>query len=158
MQISIAQAEIEEAIEKHVREQVAVREDQQVKIDLKATRGPEGYQAIIDIVSAVEEPAPKKASTRASHASPKSTGIKDAVAAAKVTKTPDPKAAEPAVAQTEDDAVEVAEAAVAEVEATPVVEAEVVAEPVAEAVEAEEAPAAAPRQSLFGNLKEVKNA
>ena len=49
MQIIIAQAEIEKAIHDFVLRQVSIRPDQRVDIELKATRGESGYQAIINI-------------------------------------------------------------------------------------------------------------
>lgn len=170
MQISINQREIEHAIEKHVREQVAVRDDQVVKIDLKATRGPEGYQAYIDIVPKEAE----KSTTRAKASSvsaagtsataTKSTGVKAAVAEAKATKEPEPQAAEPEViAETPVEAV--AEAARPEPETAmadvpePVEEAaddKTAAEPTEVTADAETVPA--PRQSLFRKLQTPENA
>jgi hypothetical protein len=50
MRIVLTQTEIEEAIEKLILDQVAVPDDMRIDIDLKATRGEEGYQAFIDIV------------------------------------------------------------------------------------------------------------
>ncbi len=49
MQITIVQAEIEEAIKSYVTGQIALKPGQEVTIDLKATRGAEGYQAIINV-------------------------------------------------------------------------------------------------------------
>ncbi len=54
MRIIIIQSEIETAIRDYVQSQVTINDDQQIDIDLKATRGDDGYQAVIDIV-------PKKA-------------------------------------------------------------------------------------------------
>lgn len=51
MQIIITQAEIEAAIKNHVLGMIAVNPSQQIDIDLKATRGDAGYQAIITITS-----------------------------------------------------------------------------------------------------------
>jgi hypothetical protein len=50
MQITIVQTEIEEAIRNRILDQISVREGMRIDIDLKATRGPEGYQAVINIV------------------------------------------------------------------------------------------------------------
>lgn len=50
MQITIVQADIEEAIRNYITSQIQVRQGMRIDIDLRATRGPEGYQAIIDIV------------------------------------------------------------------------------------------------------------
>lgn len=166
MQISINQREIELAIEKHVREQVAVRDDQVVKIDLKATRGPEGYQAYIDIVPKDEAKAPSKAkassvsATGTSASASKSTGVKAAVAEAKATKTPEPAAAEPeVVAEVTADAAqsepETAQADIPEPVAE-VTDDKTVAEAPEVTAEADAVPA--PRQSLFRNLQAPENA
>lgn len=50
MQITIVQTEIEAAIRNHILGQVAVKENMRIDITLRATRGAEGYQALIDIV------------------------------------------------------------------------------------------------------------
>lgn len=49
MQITIVQSEIEKAIIDYIKSQVSVRDDMEIDIDLRATRGAEGFQAIIDI-------------------------------------------------------------------------------------------------------------
>lgn len=172
MQITIPQAEIEQAIEAHVREQVVVREDQEVVIDLRATRGPEGYQAIIDIRRKDEAPASpgrKKAGSSAPSPAPakaKSTVAKDTVVVAKtakVEKVAEPKAEAEPVAEVE---------AKVEEELTPAAtEPETLAEKVqsegdeaeaateaTEEVEEDTVPTPAPRQSLFGGLKPPVNA
>lgn len=51
MRITIVQSEIEEAITDYIKRQVNLRDDQSVKIELKATRGEEGYMAEIAIES-----------------------------------------------------------------------------------------------------------
>lgn len=50
VQIIIVEAEIKEAIKKSILSQINVRNGMDIKIELKATRGDLGYQAIIDIV------------------------------------------------------------------------------------------------------------
>lgn len=62
MQITIIQSEIETAIRNYIMSQITVREGQRIDIDLKATRGPEGYQAVIDIVPDTS-PAPVRKSS-----------------------------------------------------------------------------------------------
>ena len=52
MQITISQKEIETAITDYVKSQVTINEDQTVSIDLKATRGADGWSAVIDIQNA----------------------------------------------------------------------------------------------------------
>lgn len=49
MQITITQAEIETAIRNYTLALIAVREDMRIDIELRATRGAEGYTAVIDI-------------------------------------------------------------------------------------------------------------
>jgi hypothetical protein len=55
MQITINQAEIEQAIKSHILGVIAINPNQQIDIDLKATRGDTGYQAIINITEAPGE-------------------------------------------------------------------------------------------------------
>lgn len=49
MQITINESEIKLAIRNHILSQISVRDDQQIDVDLRATRGAEGYTAVIDI-------------------------------------------------------------------------------------------------------------
>ncbi len=152
MQITIIQSEIEEAIEKHIREQIVVKDDFRIDIELRATRGEDGYQAIIDIVPAKSE---RKARPAVEHA-PVQAAVK---AAAKATR---PKAVTPAkiegtvVAEDEPEVeaeveAEVATPVVAEEEA-PFDTAEEAAVVAAEAEPAVEPEAAPKRQSLFGSM------
>ena len=53
MQIILIQAEIEVAIRNYVNSKVKIAADQDIRIDLSASRGPEGFRANIDIVDAV---------------------------------------------------------------------------------------------------------
>ena len=64
MQINLNEADIIEAIEEHVRKKVNFDADVEVVIDLKATRGPEGFTATIDLGSPAPKATPEKA-TRA---------------------------------------------------------------------------------------------
>lgn len=50
MQITLTQPEIETAIINFVKSQMTIAEGQRIEIDLRATRGEEGYTALIDIV------------------------------------------------------------------------------------------------------------
>lgn len=50
MRIILTQAEMEEAIEDYIVASVNGIDDKEIHIDLKATRGEEGYQAFIDLV------------------------------------------------------------------------------------------------------------
>lgn len=56
MQITIVQAEMETAIRNYIKSQITVNEDMDINIELRATRGAEGFQAIIDIVPAEVKP------------------------------------------------------------------------------------------------------
>lgn len=63
MQITLNQIEIETAIRNFVNEQVNLKPGQEINIELKAGRGPEGYTANIDIIAGTTgyAPAPVKA-------------------------------------------------------------------------------------------------
>ena len=52
MQIILIQAEIEVAIRNYVNSKVKIAAGQDIRIDLSASRGPEGFRANIDIVDA----------------------------------------------------------------------------------------------------------
>lgn len=146
MQITINQAEIEEAIRDFVTRKLTVNAGQRIDIELKATRGDEGYTAIIDIVDA----------------EPTSTGIAQVAAEVKAERTPAapaPKAERPKA---------VTKAAALKPAAEPVAEPETVAEqtqregdegapfdggtPVAEPVEPVK-----PRPTLFSGLGAPQN-
>ena len=86
MQIILIQAEIEVAIRNYVNSKVKIAAGQDIRIDLSASRGPEGFRANIDIVDAevpVEAYSPRAATT----AAPKTA----AVEADEPTPTPTPK-------------------------------------------------------------------
>ena len=86
MQIILIQAEIEVAIRNYVNSKVKIAAGQDIRIDLSASRGPEGFRANIDIVDAevpVEAYSPRAATT----AAPKIA----AVGADEPTPTPTPK-------------------------------------------------------------------
>ena len=67
MQIILVQAEIETAIRNYVNSKVKVNEGQDIRIDLSASRGPEGFRATIDIIDDDLTPAvaSKAAATKA---------------------------------------------------------------------------------------------
>jgi hypothetical protein len=132
MQITIVQTEIEEAIRNFILGQVEVRPGNRIDIDLRATRGAEGFQAMINIVpdgspvttetaEVVETPATTTAPARQTRAT---------------------KAAAPAA--TAEPATETVS------ESTGTTEAD-------EGNTEEAAPAAAKASSLFGNLKKPEN-
>ena len=72
MQITLNQAEIEQAIKNYVNDQVNIREGHDITIDLKAGRGPEGFTATIDIVApgAAKAPEPTTGSNKPMQARP----------------------------------------------------------------------------------------
>lgn len=67
MQITLVQAEIEQALTEYIHRQINVREGMHIEIDLAATRGQQGFTAMIDIVPddappmAVSAPTPRPA-------------------------------------------------------------------------------------------------
>ena len=68
MQIILIQAEIEVAIRNYVNSKVKIAAGQDIRIDLSASRGPEGFRANIDIVDTevpVEAYSPRAATTAA---------------------------------------------------------------------------------------------
>lgn len=129
MQINLNEADIIEAIEEHVRKKVNFDADVEVVIDLKATRGPEGFTATIDLGS----PAPKATPEKATRA-PRTPKV-----------APEPEPAQEAPQ-------EAAEQPPAE---TP---ADVPAEESVDAADAGEAPPAEEKpKSLFANLAKPRN-
>jgi hypothetical protein len=64
MQITIVQSEIEQAIKQFVLGRLNVDGPQDVAIELKATRGETGMQAVIDITLGAEKPAPSRPTQR----------------------------------------------------------------------------------------------
>ena len=145
MQITLIQAEIEQALKNYINDIMSVKEGMEIEIQLKATRGEEGTTAIIDII-----PSKPKTAVRGSRVSGEAAGKSVSAVKAEpepvkaVEPEPEPEVAvkaEPEVAVAEEAEAEPAEAAV-EAEAEPV----------------EPAPAeAAPRQSLFSGLQRPKN-
>lgn len=57
MQITLVQAEIEQALTEYIHRQINVREGMHIEIDLAATRGQQGFTAMIDIVPDDAPPA-----------------------------------------------------------------------------------------------------
>lgn len=109
MRIMIIQSEIEEAIAEKVLSQMSINENCELKIELSATRGPEGMTATIDVVEkAPEIPLNVSGKVRAAR------------------KTAAPKAPEPVAEETSDapveqtgDPVEVADEGETQEEAAP---------------------------------------
>lgn len=175
MQITIVQAEIEQAITDFIHRQINVRDGMLIQIDLKATRGDHGFQAVIDIVdpnsatiasapkqekaepeqAPVPEPAPTVVVTPATPAVAAPVTRTRVVRAAKV--VPEEKPAEPVATPAKAEAPEVQsepeDVVVEPVEALPE---EAPEEAVQEVAAATEAPTK-PRQSLFSNLPRPSN-
>lgn len=176
MQITIVQAEIEQAITDFIHRQINVRDGMLIQIDLKATRGDHGFQAVIDIVDpnsttvasapkqekaepeqapAPQEPAPTVVVTPATPAVAAPVTRPRVVRAAKV--VPEEKPAEPVAAPAKAEAPEVqsepGDVVVEPMEALPEAAPE---EAVQEVATATEAPTK-PRQSLFSNLPRPSN-
>lgn len=151
MQITLVQAEIEQAITDYVQKVMTVADGMQISIDLKATRGAEGMQAFIDIVpkgTVVATPAPVTAKSVAKDvvAKAKETAVEPVKATAAPKATPAPAPAPEADPEPQDTPAEV----------DPEPEQETVTdEPTATA---EEAAPAAPRKSLFAGLGKPVNA
>ena len=175
MQITIVQAEIEQAITDFIHRQINVRDGMLIQIELKATRGDHGFQAVIDIVdpnsatiasapkqekaepeqAPVPEPAPAVVVTPATPAVAAPVTRTRVVRAAKV--VPEEKPAEPVATPAKTEAPEVqsepGDVVVEPVEALPEAVPE---EAVQEVAAATEAPTK-PRQSLFSNLPRPSN-
>lgn len=118
MQIILVQAEIETAIRNYVNSKVKIQEGQDIRIDLSASRGPEGFRANIDIVDVDAAPVAAPTPAPAPKAASPKTGAEnsDELVAAKAAKAEaDKKAA--AEAKAKADKLAAAEAAEAQREA-----------------------------------------
>jgi hypothetical protein len=171
VQIMIVQDEIEEAIRDFVKKKLTVNSGQKITVDLRATRGDEGYTAMIDIVdetAPVQEPAPQ-ASAPAAKPAPKTERPK-AVTKAELPKAapakaePEVVAAEEAAPAADTEAEPVTEAQAEEAQATPtkslfekVQETAVAATAEAEPAPVDEQPTAPKRPSLFGGATPPQN-
>lgn len=148
MQITIVQAEIEDAIKAYVTGQIALKPGQEVTIDLKATRGAEGYQAIINVGFPAENAASAAAQTKTAYAS------KPVITTADLKRMQAEEAAADETNQGGEDAGEGDEAG-SDNGAETVVEAEA---PAAVTEPAPTAVAATPKKRLFGNVVRPNNA
>lgn len=165
MQIILIQAEIEVAIRNYVNSKVKIAAGQDIRIDLSASRGPEGFRANIDIVDA-EVPveayspraattaAPKTAAVEADEPTPAPTPKKKAAPAQLEAEVEEPVAT-PATPPTEKVAVDEPSAQEQEVAQEQEQEVSNVEEP-AEASTAEPTPAV--RKPLFGKSLAPLNA
>ena len=146
MQITIPQSEIEAAIIDYIQSRVQISENMHIDIELRATRGAEGFQAVIDIYPE-GQPCPKAAATGTKEKAKALPAAKTKASAAPkkvVSKVLTPPA-EPET-QVEETPVEAPVEAVVEETTTPVHEPEVVATQIAQSVEAE-APSAEPKEA-----------
>jgi hypothetical protein len=157
MQITIVQSEIEDAIRQHINNQINVKDGMRIDIDLKATRGDDGYTAVIDIVPETAAKRVAVEDTTGSTGTGDSKGVvapAPAKAAATTTATPTRRttakevtaAPAPVAAPAAETVAEAAPAAAETVEAAPVAQDTTEAAPAAD-----EAPVT-PRRSLFGSL------
>jgi hypothetical protein len=178
MQITINQAEIEEAIRERIHAQITIKDGMRIDIDLKATRGDEGYTAVIDIVPETSErresssdqqqqvesevkPTPAKATTAAKPVKKAGTGSLfsggGAKAASKAVETPaEPEVQVEAEAPAEVEEQPIIAEADAEVAADPIPDTAVESETVAEAAQ-EPSQEATARPSLFAGLSKPSN-
>ena len=83
MQITLNQAEIEDAIETYVRNQITIADNQEIVMDFKAGRSDAGYTVTLDI----QERQVSKAAAKASAPKPATRATKHAFVAV----TPDPE-------------------------------------------------------------------
>jgi hypothetical protein len=159
MQITIPQREIEIAIKNYIMSQVSVNDDMDIDIQLRATRGEEGYQAIIDIKPKAA-PTPTKPAKPASAATPKTPAAKAFAQSSGPAKTLDigkkveaakvePEVEQPAPEPSEEDL-----APAGTVQAEPAEPANDESNVIPIAAEGEAAPAP---KSIFANLAKPKN-
>lgn len=139
MKITVEQAEIETAIKQFVKSQLVISADQDISIDLKATRGDQGFTADVNISLVKPTAEPTVAPV-----------AKATVAKAVVIKRPEPEVTqevqeEVTVEQPVETPDEAQTAAVDE------------AQPVETTAEVVEETQPAPRSSLFSGLKRPEN-
>lgn len=165
MQIILVQAEIEKAIRNYVNSKVQVNEGQDIRIDLSASRGPEGFRATIDIVDEdatttvnailVPAPVPKAAALKvAAEAGEDQAAAKAKAAEAEAKKKAEAERAAAAAAQVEAEkkALETADSSATEPPFEPDAMEEV------QEVQEPTSAAAAPRKPLFGRSNAALNA
>ena len=165
MQIILVQAEIEKAIRNYVNSKVQVNEGQDIRIDLSASRGPEGFRATIDIVdedataTASAAPAPAPVPKAAAPKVTAEAGEDQAAAKAKAAEAEAKKKAEAeraaaaqAEAEAEKKALETADSSATEPPFEPDAKEEV------QEVQEPASAAAAPRKPLFGRSNAALNA
>lgn len=175
MQIILVQAEIETAIRNYVNSKVKVNEGQDIRIDLSASRGPEGFRATIDIIdddltpAVASKAAAAKANTESSDDLAAAAKAKAVEAEAKKKSDMAAAAEQAALKKEQEQAREVAAVAVTK-QATTDEPGEGITEPPFEPDAKEETQAtttaepeaseqpAAPRKPLFGRTNAALNA
>ena len=168
MKIQLVQSEIEQAISNYIRETITVNEGMSITMELRATRGAEGFQADIDISRTADVPVavakPVQAAPVARTAT-KTTTVGQSPAAATPAPAKQPAAApqpepeaSPAASAGAEDAGAVADPE-EQVENTQEAVTTTDPEPTTETGPTGEATAdPAPRRSLFAGLKKPNNA
>ena len=164
MQIILVQAEIEKAIRNYVNSKVQVNEGQDIRIDLSASRGPEGFRATIDIVDGdatatasaapAPAPAPKAAAPKVAAEAGEDQAAAKAKAAEAEAKKAEAERAAAAQAEAEKKALETADSSATEPPFEPDAKEEV--QETAAAPAAGEQPVA-PRKPLFGRSNAALN-
>ena len=175
MQIILVQAEIETAIRNYVNSKVKVNEGQDIRIDLSASRGPEGFRATIDLIdddltpAVASKAAAAKANTESSDDLAAAAKAKAVEAEAKKKSDMAAAAEQAALKKEQEQAREVAAVAVTK-QATTDEPGEGITEPPFEPDAKEETQAtttaepeaseqpAAPRKPLFGRTNAALNA
>ncbi|ANJ65194.1 hypothetical protein FROZEN_65 [Erwinia phage vB_EamP_Frozen] len=151
MQVTLTQAEIEQALKNFINDQINIKEGMEINIDIRATRGADGTTAVIDIV-------PAGSSTQVAAAPVKAVKAETKPVAKEEAPKPEVKAEKAATVVADakaEDTQDVAQTNTGAVAGSATVAGEETAqaaEPVQE-TKAEVAQEAAPRQSLFSGLK-----
>lgn len=154
MQITMNQADIELAISEFVGRKVRFENGVKPVIDLKATRGPEGFTATIDLTgqASASDDTPTVSKTVSSvertPRTPKATGLNLSKPAAPTLETPAPETTQEAAQDATDEPTE-DEQAVRDAESQDAAEGQ---------EEAEDAPPAGEKpKSIFANLNRPRN-
>lgn len=168
MQVTLVQVEIEQALTDYINNQINIKDGMKISIDLKAGRGADGFNAIVDIVPISQVTANKPAPTpevQEEKPEPKEEKQKAVVEKQKASQTqksaPATQTAATAATGSATDAgdgKEVLAEVLKDEEPTPVTE--TAAEPQIEETQEEEVAqeeTPKPRPSLFAGLKKATN-
>lgn len=99
MQITLVQTDIEAALDMYVRSLINIGEDTDINFDLKATRGPEGMTAQVELTQATSRVQPKTTA-------PKPRAVKAAEPVKAPAEEPETVAEEEPVEQTQEEEAE----------------------------------------------------